>query len=146
MSFRPLRLLLVWDPAQGLCERIVPGLTRQLEDRAFLVEARALEGPADAGLSAFAGLVLGCPVPGAGLRRHGPSGLVEAWLQAQTELDQVKTALFTVGRLGAGHTLRNTRQRVHDLGGEVVVAHHYCILRPGPESYVLAAECMVRIR
>ena len=125
---------------------MVPNLVTQLEDRAFVVEALALTEARDHGLSAYAGLVLGCPVPGVGLRRHGPSVLVEGWLQAQTELDQVRTALFSVGRLQAGHTLRNTRQRVRDLGGEVVITHHYSLLRPSHDSHVLPAECMVRIR
>jgi len=117
-----------------------------LEERAFVVEDLTLESASAVALRDFDGLVLGSPVLGAGLRRHGPTALVEAWLRAQEHLDEVKTALFSVYRVRPGHSLRNTRQLVHDLGGHVVITHAYSALRPRSDEHVLPAECMVRIR
>ncbi len=146
MPFQPLRLLLAWDSAGGLCEKVVPRLRGMLQERAFVVEELPLESSSSVALRDFDGLILGSPVLGAGLRRHGPTALVEGWLRAQEHLDEVKTALFTVYRVRSGHTLRNTRQLVHDLGGQVVITHAYSALRPRAEEHVLPAECMVRIR
>lgn len=146
MPFRPPRLLLVWDPLAGLCEKVLPRLRQQLLDRAFDVDDLALNQPERVALREYDGLVLGCPVPGAGLRRHGPTDLVDAFVRAQDALDEVETALFTVYRARPGHTLRNTRQLVVDQGGRVVVQHGYPAFRPRWQEHVLPAECMVRIR
>lgn len=146
MAFVAPRLLLVWDPQGGLCDRVVPALAEQLVARAFEVDAHPLSEASRVELRQYTGLVLGVPVPGAGLRRHGPSAAVEDFLAAQDQLDEVKTALFCVYRVRPGHTLRNTRQRVHDLGGEVVIGHAYSAVRPTWQDHVLPAECMVRIR
>jgi hypothetical protein len=125
---------------------VLPRLRQQLLDRAFEVDDMALNLPERVTLRDYDGLVLGCPVPGAGLRRHGPTPLIDAFVRAQDQLDEVETALFTVFRARAGHTLRNTRQLVVDQGGRVVVQHAYSVLRPQWQEHVLPAECMVRIR
>lgn len=148
MPFQPLRILIAYDDARGLCGRVVPRMKQLLEDRAFevdLLEIPERAEPVD--LYGYAGLVLGTPAFGLGWRGVGPSERVQRWVAAQAEeLGEVKVAIFCVAELRPGWTLRNTRQLVRDSGGEVICTQAYSALRPAYEEHVLPAECMVRIR
>lgn len=147
MTFRPLRLLIAYDDARGLCGRVVPRLKTLLEDRAFGVDAITIgDAPPQPDLSAYSGLVLGTPALGLGLRGVGPSPRVTRFVESLGGLEEIKVAIFCVYELRPGYTLRNTRQLVLDNGGQVVAAQPYWALRPAQDEHVLPAECMVRIR
>lgn len=148
MPFTPLRLLVAYDPAGGLCGGVLPRMKQLLEDRAFEVDVMEIpEDPEPVDLYDYAGLILGTPAFGIGWRGVGPTERVERWVKAQAEeLDEVRVAIFCVAQLRPGWTLRNTQQLVRDLGGEVVCTQAYSALRPEHEEHVLPAECMVRIR
>ncbi|MCB9743219.1 MAG: hypothetical protein H6741_14355 [Alphaproteobacteria bacterium] len=148
MSFKPLRLLIAYDPEGGLCARVVPRMKQLLEDRAFEVDVMEItDDPQPVDLYECAGLVLGTPAFGLGWRGVGPTERVARWVKAQAdELDEVRVAVFCVAQTRPGWTLRNTRQLVRDLGGEVVCSQAYAAWNPSHEEHVLPAECMVRIR
>jgi len=148
MAFKPLRLLIAYDDARGLCGRVVPRMTELLQARAFEVDVvEIVDAPEAVDLYDYAGLVIGTPSFGLGWRGVGPTERVRRWVEVQAEeLDEVKVAIFCVAELRPGWTLRNTRQLVRDQGGEVICAQAYAALRPGREEHVLPSECMVRIR
>lgn len=117
-------------------------MARMLEDRAFLVTVAPLaEAPAD--LEPFAGVVIGTPVS---LRGNGPSAAVLEWVGRAAGLDEKKVALFSAFWVRPGESLPTLRQRLAELGVEVVVDHAYWLVRPEEGEHLLPAECMVRIR
>lgn len=147
MPFEPLRLLVAYDDADGLCPAVVPRMVELLNARAFEVETCVIDdAPQDAELWEYAGLILGTPSYGLGLRGAGPSDRVVRWVEAQGGLDDVKVAVFSAFHGRAGHSLRNIRQLVLDHQGECVAKHGYWLRRPEHDEHVLPAECMVRIR
>ena len=148
MPFKPLRLLIAYDEARGLCGRVVPRMKELLEDRAFSVELLPIsDNPEPIDFYDYDGLILGTPAFGLGWKGVGPTPKVEAWVKAQDgELDEVRVAVFCVYELRPGWTLRNTRQLVLDEGGDVVCSQAYSAARPQVEEHILPAECMVRIR
>ncbi|MCP4806648.1 MAG: hypothetical protein GY913_29190 [Proteobacteria bacterium] len=147
MPFSPLRLLVAYDDADGLCGAVVPRMVELLNARAFTVETVVIDdAPRDHELWEYAGLVLGTPSYGLGLRGAGPSERVVKWVEAQGGLDDVKVAVFSAFQGRAGNSLRNVRQLVVDNGGECIARHPYWLKRPAHDEHVLPAECMVRIR
>lgn len=147
MPFKPLKLLLAFDDERGHCGRVVPRMKQLLEDRAFEVELHEIgDSPQRVDLYDYAGLVLGTPSFGVGLRGAGPTERVKAWVEAQGGLEEVKVATFSTYEVRAGNSLRNIRQLVRDQHGEHVAGHAYWLLKPEHDEHVLPAECMVRIR
>ncbi len=147
MPFVPKKLLLAYDDALGLCGLVVPRMKEMLEHRAFVVDVQALgDTPPDIDLDDYDGLVLGYAVPGLGVRNPGPPPRMQRFLDHLEDLDDKRCALFVVhvGRKTAH--LERFRQVVTDLGGEVVTAQPYWVLRPRHNDHFLPAECMVRIR
>lgn len=142
VSFAPRKLLLTYDGAGGACWRVVPRMQRMLEDRAFVVTVVEL-AQAPASLSDFDGVVLGTPV---GLRAGGPTPAVLDWVGRAEGLDEKRVALFSVFWVREGAALATLRNRLGELGAEVVVDYAYWALRPSEGEHLLPAECMVRIR
>ena len=147
MPFKPLRILVAYDDADGLTSSVVPRMQELLEARAFEVETLVIDdSPQDAELWEYAGLILGTPSYGLGLRGAGPSDRVVKWVEAQGGLDDVRVAIFSAFQGRAGNSLRNLRQLVVDHGGECIARHGYWLARPEHDEHVLPAECMVRVR
>jgi hypothetical protein len=147
MPFEPLKLLLAYDDEKSLCGRVVPRMKQLLEDRAFLVDTLVIgDSPEPVDLVEYAGLILGTPSFGVGLRGAGPSEAVRAWVGAQGGLEEVRVATFSVYEIRPGNSLRNIRQLVRDHHGEHIAGHAYWLLKPEHDEHVLPAECMVRIR
>ena len=150
MAYTPIRLLVAYDPAGGLCGRVIPQMRKMLEERAFEVDVAELGGSVP-DLAPYRGVVLGCPVRGAGLDglRGRPPELPEAFARFVAEapgLEEKRVALFTVFTALPGQMLLQMRSAVEARGAQVVVAQPYWRLRPERGEHVLPAECMVRIR
>ena len=144
MSFKRLRLLIAYDPEQGLCERVIPRMKELLLNRAFDVDVVTFGEGAD--LSPYRGLILGSPVRGLGLRGDQPSEAFQKFVADSEGLDEKRVALFTVYSLRPGRILARMREQVEARGAQVVVATGYNRFRPQEGEHVLPAECMVRIR
>ena len=145
MSFTPLKLLLAYDNQRGYCGRVVPRMREMLEHRAFAVDTLVLDGQdPDVDLESYDGLVLGTPASGLG--PDGPTDRVKAFLELLEDLDEVRTAIFSVYDLRPGTCLDAFAELVLDLGGEVIAGHAYALWRPALREHVIPAECMVRIR
>lgn len=142
MPFVPKRLLLTFDPAGGLCQRVIPRMVQMLEDRAFIVEQRPMETGA-CSVESYDGVVIGTPV---GLRSGAPSGLVLDWVGLAEGLEEKRVAVFSAFWVKEGGAAAALRRRVEETGAEVVVDYAYWLLRPSDGEQVLPAECMVRIR
>ncbi len=144
MSFKRLRLLIAYDPEQGLCERVIPRMKELLLNRAFDVDVVTFVEGAD--LSPYRGLILGSPVRGLGLRGDQPSEAFQKFVADSEGLDEKRVALFTVYNLRPGRILARMREQVEARGAQVVVAAAYNRFRSQEGEHVLPAECMVRIR
>lgn len=146
MPFKPIRLLLAYDDAHSLCARVVPRMKQMLEDRAFNVDVHVI-GSGDApDITPYKGLVIGTPVPGAGLRRQHPTSRVVELLDAVDGLDEKKLAIFSVYRAWSGAALAHLRAEIEQRGGTVVVENSFWALAPERAEHVIPAECMIRIR
>lgn len=144
MPFKPIRLLVAYDPALGLCAAVVPRLKEMLEERAFEVDVHELGSGDLPDLGPYKGVVVGSPVPG--VRASEPTDKVKDFITNAEDLDEKKVALFCVYGLRPGRVLDRMRGLVIERGAEVVVAHAYARLRPTEGEHVVPAECMIRIR
>lgn len=146
MAFQPLRLLILYDGAEGLCQRVVPRMRQLLEHRAFVVDEHTIDqGPVE--VTAYAGLVIGSPVLGLGLRGAAPTPALADYVRDELdELDEHKVAVFCVHPVRPGFSLDRMKGMAFSKGAEVVAAHAYSVLRPHHGEHVLPTECMVRIR
>lgn len=145
MSFKPIHLLVAYDPARGHCASVVPRMKQMLEVRAFVVDVHEL-GSGDVDLEPYRGVILGTPLPGRGLRRFGPTAAVEQFIKTAEGLDEKKVACFCVYELGFGTTLDRMRNLLLERGAEVVAEHAYWKLRPDAGEHIIPAECMIRVR
>ncbi len=146
MPFKPIRLLLAYDDSQSLCARVVPRMKQMLEDRAFNVDVHVIGSGEAPDITPYKGLVLGTPVPGAGLRRQDPTASVLQLLDAVEGLDEKKLAIFSVYRAWPGAALTRLRAEVEQRGGTVVVENSFWAFAPERAEHVIPAECMIRIR
>lgn len=143
MPFKPLRLLIAYDPALGLCRTVVPRMKEMLEERAFEVDVLEIgDGAVD--LAPYKGVIVGTPVPG--VRASEPTEKVQRFLAEAEDLDEKKVALFCVYGLRPGRVLDRMKGLAIERGAEVVVAHPYARLKPHEMEHLLPAECMIRIR
>ena len=117
-----------------------------MEDRAFLVEEVVLGSQSNLDVRDFAGLVLGIPVPGLGLRGGGVSPSMQRFVESLGDLDEVRVALFSVYTVRSGDTLELFQTLLEERGAEVVAAQALSRLAPSRNEHVLPTECMVRIR
>ena len=86
MAFTPLKLLVVYDNARRFCGRVVPGMIKALEDRAFEVDSFSLDEISGAlEIEDYDGLVLGIPVFGSG-RDGGPSEAMVSFVKGLGDL------------------------------------------------------------
>lgn len=145
MPFKPLRLLIAFDPAGGRCGAVVPRMKALLEARAFEVETFEI-GSGEPDLDGFAGVVIGTPVTGLGLRSAEPTDKVIAFIQNAPDLDEKKVAIFCVFDLRMGNVFDRMRNFLNERGVEVVTESPYWRLQPREGEEALPAECMVRIR
>ncbi len=145
MPFRPLRLLILIDDTRGYCGKVVPRMKEMLEQRAFLVDVHRIEdGPVD--ITPYAGLVIGTPVFGLGIKGVGPTPALTKFIEDLEDLDEKKVALFCVYEIRPGTTFDRMKGLVLEMGAEFVAAHGYWLLRPHAQEHIIPAECMVRIR
>lgn len=145
LSFKPIRLLIAYDPARGHCGLVVPRMKKMLEDRAFTVDVHEIDGsPVD--LADYSAVIFGTPMPGVGLRRSGPTEKVEQFIAGLEGLDEKKFALFCVYDVGFGTTFDRLKNLLMEKGAEYVAEHPYWRLRPQDGEHILPAECMIRIR
>lgn len=150
VAYTPIRLLVAYDPAGGLCRKVIPQMKQLLEERAFEVDVVELGQPIP-DLAPYRGLVLGCAVRGLGLDglRGRGTELPEAFrrfVEETPDLEEKKVALFAVCALLPGQALLQMRSKVEARGAQVVVAQPYRRFGADPGVHVLPAECMVRIR
>lgn len=147
VSFEPLRLLLLADPAFGYCTRVLPRMKQLLEDRAFQVDEVLLDPPPPTlDIEPYDGLVLGVPVPGLGMRGGGLSPRVVRFVESLGDLDEVRVVLFCVYVFRPGNTLELLRELLESHGADVMVARELSFISSGRDEHVIPAECMVRIR
>jgi hypothetical protein len=146
VPFRPLRLLLLFDDARGFCGRVVPRMKSLLEQRAFLVDDHEVGNGPLPELEQYAGIVVGSPVFGLGIRGVGPTERLARAVGSIPSLEDHAVALFCVHAVRPGTTLDRMRAMVHEKGARVVAAQGYALARPGYGDHVLPTECMVRIR
>lgn len=146
MPFKPIRLLIAFDPTQGLCGAVVPRMKQMLEERAFQVDTHALGSGAPPALDAYRGVLVGAPVLGGGLRPARVPSAVGAFLEGADQLDEKKVAVFSVFRALPGTMTTALREKVSGYGAEVVAEYAYWWLRPQAGEHVIPAECMIRIR
>ena len=145
MSFKPVRLLIAYDPAHGRCGKVVPRMKELLEARAFEVDVHEL-GNGEVDLEPYRGVVIGTPVTGLGLRGAGPTTTVAEFINTQADLDEKKVALFCVYDVRLGNVFDKMKNLIFEKGAECVVEYPYWRARPGDGEDQLPAECMVRIR
>lgn len=146
-SFRRKQLLLAYDDDDGLCSIVVPRMKEMLEQRAFDVELKPLDGgEVDIDPEDYDGLIIGSPAKGLGWKGAGPSPKVRAFIDGIEDLDELKVALFCVYQALPGRTLDNMSALVQERGGELVVQKAYWAMNPADDEHVIPAECMVRIR
>lgn len=145
MPFKPRRLLIAWDESLGMCGAVVPRMKQMLEERAFRVDTHAI-GAELPDFEPYAGLIVGAPVCGTGLRPCTVPASVAAFLDGFEGLDEKKAAVFSVFRGLPGTMTDALRQKVSELGAEVVAEYAYWSLRPQSGEHVIPAECMIRIR
>jgi hypothetical protein len=145
VPFTPLRLLILTDPAGGLCARVIPRMRQLLEDRAFLVDEHRLDqGAVD--ISPYRGLIIGSPVFGLGVKGVGPTDALLRHVLDLPDLEGRYAALFCVPQLRPGLTLDRMRGLAREKGAQVVCARSYPPWGADPGEHILPAECMVRIR
>lgn len=142
MPFKPLRLLIAYDPAGGHCGVVVPRMKALLEERAFAVDVVELGGgPVD--LGPYRGVIVGSPT---GVRALEPSDAVTAFFAGAEDLDEKKVAVFCVYPVWPGRVLDRMKGLAMEKGGVVVAAQAYSRWKPDAREHVLPAECMIRIR
>ncbi len=146
MPFQPLKLLVLFDDRRGYCARVIPKMTELLQYRAFQVDThRIQDGPVD--IQPYAGLIMGSPVFGLGLKGVGPTPeLTRYVLDELPDLDDKKVAVFCVYEVRSGLTLDRMKGLIYEKGAQLVVAHGYSLLKPHRAEHILPTECMVRIR
>lgn len=144
MPYKRIRLLIAYDPEQGLCEQVIPRMKELLINRAFDVDVVQFGEEVD--LSPYKGVILGCPVKGLGIRGGLPSGAFQKFVEETEGLEEKRVALFTVFGLRPGKILLRMREMVEGRGAQVVVSAAYFRFRLEEGEHVLPAECMVRIR
>ena len=142
VPFTPKKLLVTYDPAGGLCARVVPEMVKMLEDRAFVVEVQPIAA-GELSVEDYHGVVLGTPV---GLRGGGASEPALGWVGRAQGIEEKKVAVFSAFWLREGGAAAQLRRKVEETGAEVVVDYGYWLVRPADGKQVLPAECMVRIR
>lgn len=146
MPFVPLRVLILFDDEGGLCRRVVPRMKEMLEDRAFEVDVHTVqEGPVD--LSPYAGVVLGSPAFGLGLKGVGPTERLTRYvLDELDDWDELKAAVFCCPQVLPGLTVDRMKGLILEKGADFVAAHVYTRWDPTQGEHIIPAECMVRIR
>lgn len=145
MSFKPLRVLVAYDPAGNRCAPIVPRMKELLELRAFEVDIHEI-GSEEVDLDPYVGVIIGTPVTGLAVRNAGPTQAVADWINAQDALDEKKVALFCVFDLRPGDVFDKMKNLINEKGAEYVCEYAYWRLQPHDGETLLPAECMVRIR
>ena len=146
MPFTPLKLLVVYDNARGLCGRVAPGLEKALSDRAFEVSSFSLDKvPNGFDIEEYDGLVFGFPVFGSG-RDGGPTDALLRFVKQLGDLDDHRVALFCVHTIWAGPSLLRFQAMLEDQGAEVLCSQAFWALRPDHRAHELPAEIMVRFR
>lgn len=146
MPFRPLRLCIVHDNLRGYTGRVVPRMKRMLEHRAFEVDVREVgDGPPD--LSAYAGLILGTPVLGLGIKGAGPSSGVRRAIESfPADMEGKPVAIFCVYETRPGNTFDRMKNLLFQRNITFVAEHGFWVLQPHRRDHIIPAECMVRIR
>lgn len=145
MPFKPLRLLIAYDPAGQRCDLVVPRMKELLVARGFDVDVHPI-GSGTADLGDYSGVIIGTPVTGLGLRGTGPTTAVTDWITAQDELDEKKVALFCVFDVRQGDVFDKMKNLILEKGAEYVAEYGYWRARPTDGETLLPAECMIRIR
>ncbi len=145
VPFKPLRLLIAYDDARGWCGAVVPRMKQMLEERAFVVDTHVIGGETP-DLEPYAGVVLGAPMLGSGVRPATVPSSVDGFLSAAEGFDEKKVAVFSVFTALPGTMTDALKQKVGELGAEVVAEYAYWRLRPQAGEHVIPAECMIRIR
>jgi hypothetical protein len=148
LPYKPIRLLIAYDPSKALCDRVVPRMKSLLEQRAFEVDVQPLsaETAATLDLSPYRGVILGVPVAGLGIKGDEVGETVLKFIEQAEVLEEKKLALFTVFSVSPGRILRKLRDAVEARGCVVVVDHAYNRFSPERDEHILPAECMCRIR
>lgn len=145
MPFKPVRLLIAYDPAGGACAKVVPRMKRMLEDRAFVVDTHEIDGaPVD--VEAYRGIIFGTPVSGIGVRHGGPTQKVEDFIRGLEGLDEKKVCVFAVYDVSLGSTFDKMKNQLIERGAEFVAEHGFWRMRPQAGEHIIPAECMIRIR
>lgn len=145
MTFKPIPLLIAYDPAGGRCGMVVPRMKQLLEERAFKVDVVELNGsPVD--IEAYTGIVIGTPVKGLALRNVQPTAPVVDFIRDAEGLDEKKVALFCVYDVREGDIFDRLKNLISERGAEYVAEYAYWRFRPHQGEELLPAECMVRIR
>jgi menaquinone-dependent protoporphyrinogen IX oxidase len=145
VPFKPIRLLIAYDDASGLCGAVVPRMKQMLEERAFHVDTHVIGGEVP-DIEPYSGVIVGAPVLRAGIRPAEVPASVSAFLDAAEGLDEKKVAVFSVFRALPGTMTEALKQKVGAIGAEVVAEYAYWHARPQAGDHVIPAECMVRIR
>lgn len=145
MPFEPLRLCIIHDNARGHCGRVVPLMKEMLEERAFEVDVHEIsQGSLD--LAPYAGLVIGTPVFGLGIRSVGPTPALRSFIEDLPDLEDHKVAVFCVYETRPGRTFDRMKNLLFDKGADFVAEHAYWFLQPRRHAHIIPAECMIRIR
>lgn len=145
MPFKPLSLLIAYDPAGKRCGAVVPRMKQLLEERAFEVDVWEIDDtPPD--LEAYQGIVIGSPVRGLAIRDSGPTPKVAKFIQSAEALEEKKVAIFCVFDVRPGTVFDRMKNLLNERGADVVTEYPYWRLQPADGADLLPAECMVRIR
>ena len=146
VPFVPLRVLILFDDEAGLCRKVVPRMKQMLEERAFKVDVHTIqEGVVE--LDPYAGVILGSPVFGLGLKGVGPTERLTRYvLDELDDWDELKAAVFCCPQLLPGLTLDRMKGLILEKGADFVAAHSYSPMHPDRGEHIIPAECMVRVR
>ncbi len=145
MPFQPIHVCIVYDNARGHCGRVVPRMKEMLEHRAFIVDTHEIgEGPLD--IAPYAGLIVGTPVTGLGIRGQGPTPRLRAFIEELPDLDEHKLAIFCVYEARPGNTFDRMKNVLLEKGAQFVAEHAFWVLKPHGGDHIIPAECMIRIR
>ncbi len=105
---------------------------------------RVADGPID--VRPFAGIVLGAPTFGVGLKDLPPTDALADYLDTLEDIDEKQIAVFTVYPAWPGNALERLKGLVLRLGARCVAWHGYPMTNLDKGEHVIPAECMVRIR